>query len=260
MKHSLRTTIVDNTACGGQWNRLEIEAPEIAAAAGPGAFVQVRAWTGISPLLRRPFSIAGTCGDSLIILVKKVGTGTRIITALDVGAEIEITGPLGTNFSCPGPEQSVFLVAGGVGIAPLRFFIERNPDADCTLFFGARDSSELAVLDDELFENINLKLTTEDGSAGVKGLVTALLAEEMEKSDSAIVLTCGPAPMMKAVAELAAMCDFRCEVSMETYMCCGIGACMGCVVPAAGDASGYLHACTDGPVMDSTMIDWSRIK
>lgn len=259
MKHALKTKVVENTACGGQWGRVVIEAPRIAAIAQPGMFVQVRAWESVSPLLRRPFSIAGVEDGNIVLLVKKRGTGTRIITSLKTGADIEITGPLGNAFSAPPANRPVLLVAGGVGVAPLRFFIEKYPGADCTLFYGARDSSELSVLEDELLKEKRVVITTEDGSTGIRGLVTGPLEEEIEAAGDAVVLTCGPVPMMKAVAELAARNKNICEVSMETYMACGMGACMGCVVPAAGDASEYLHACTDGPVMDATAVDWNRI-
>jgi len=260
MKVSTTGRVDSNKPAGTAWARIEIEAPDIAAGARPGQFLQLRAWEGSSPLLRRPFSIAGVRDSRYILLLVKVrGAATRIISGLDAGSSVELIGPLGTSFD-PAPEsEPVFLVAGGVGVAPLRFFIQHTSGGQArpTLFFGSYDSGEAAILDDDLFSGITVVQATEDGSAGTKGFVTEALAHGIKADAPAGILVCGPAPMMRETVRIAGGAGVPCMVSLETYMGCGIGACMGCAVPAAG--GGYFHACTEGPVVDASRIDWKKI-
>lgn len=262
MKHQLNTVVAGIEPAGEDWARISVTAPEIAATVQPGQFVQVRAWKDAAPLLNRPFSVAGVSGDSLLLLIKKRGTATNILAALEPGSPITVIGPLGKNFSAPAGDRPVFLVAGGVGVAPMRFFIEKHSSEHAprhSLFFGTRDSREIAILKDSLLDDADVVLTTEDGSAGEKGLVTEALAKRLEAASPEKIITCGPVPMMKAVAALAATKNIPCEVSMETYMGCGIGACMGCVVYATIPGKTFIHACVDGPVVDASIIDWSKI-
>lgn len=263
MKHQIKTVVSAIEPAGEDWARISISAPEIAASCEPGQFVQVRAWRDAAPLLNRPFSVAGiTNNDSILLLVKKRGTATEILAGLKAGDSVTVIGPLGKSFSAPSGKGTVFMVAGGVGVAPMRFFIEKHSSKNSpahTLFFGTRDSRETVILKDPLLDGSNIVLTTEDGSAGEKGLITHSLLKHLEKSTPEKIITCGPVPMMKAVAAIAADKNIPCEVSMETYMGCGIGACMGCVVYTTIPGKEYIHACVDGPVVDASIIDWSKI-
>lgn len=262
MKHQLNTVVAGIEPAGEDWARISVSAPEIAATCLPGQFVQLRSWKDAAPLLNRPFSVAGVSGDSLLLLIKKRGTATNILAALEPGSPITVIGPLGKNFSPPTGGGPVFMVAGGVGVAPMRFFLEKHSASRSTrhtLFFGTRDSRETAILKDSLLDGADVVLTTEDGSAGEKGLVTEALAKKIAGSAPEKIITCGPVPMMKAVAAIAASSNIPCEVSMETYMGCGIGACMGCVVYTTIPGKTFIHACVDGPVVDASIIDWSKI-
>lgn len=271
MKYSLKAKIVSNKLISEDWIKLELEAPEIAAAAEPGQFIQARSWDGSSPLLRRPFSIAGAKDGNIELIIKIVGDGTRYMASGKVGEIVEILGPLGNSFSKVADNENFFAVAGGVGIAPFRFMISRIPPEKIQLFFGSRDGSELPVLDDSVFNEQRIIITTESDPpvnnrhATQKGFVTQALEKKLKSAlPSSVpqkILACGPLGMMAAAAKLAADNSIPCEVSMETYMGCGFGACMGCAVPVNKNESGktFLHACTDGPVFDSKMIDWEAL-
>jgi dihydroorotate dehydrogenase electron transfer subunit len=173
------------------------------------------------------------------------------------GEPFTLLGPLGKPWRRHDPARRQLLVAGGVGIAPLLFLARtlvhagRRPLA----IYGGRTAKDLP-LDDELSEVADLTVTTEDGSRGVHGRVTAALAGLLEKDVE--VFTCGPERMMAAVARECAARDVPCEVSLETPMACGYGVCLGCPVPAAG--GGYWYACTEGPCIDARKIDWERIQ
>lgn len=259
-KYFLEAEIIENRRMSESWHSLRIDCPEIAAAAEPGQFVQLRAWDGAAPLLCRPISIAGAAGGREILLwIKKVGEGTRLITERPAGESLNVTGPLGRGFGRPAPGEAVYFVGGSVGAAPLRFAAERFGVSDGSVFFhGCGNACETGALSDSMIAGMEVVLTTDDGSAGEKGLVTDPLGRRIAEKKPDRILACGPMPMLKAAAAIAAREVVRCEVSLESYMSCGFGACMGCVVPAAENVKQgqYFHVCTDGPVFDSKLIGW----
>jgi len=260
MKYFLKAEVVGNEMLSEDWYEMRIECPEIAASAAPGQFVQLRAWNGAVPLLARPIGIAGVPAPCEILLwIQRVGEGTKLITGLRVGDTINVTGPLGRGFTQPSPGETVYYVAGCVGAAPLRFVAERQKAGVNGVFFygAATGCAAAAPIADPVISGMELIVTTEDGTAGAKGLVTGPLRNALENKKPDMILACGPAGMLKAVAVLAAEARVRCEVSMESHMGCGLGACMGCAVPVNGSAGKrYAHVCTDGPVFDSEYIDW----
>ena len=240
----------------GGWRALRVECPAAAAGAAPGRFAMLRAWGGPAPLLARPISFAGVeDGGVALFWIKQVGEGTRLLATAPVGSQIHLTGPLGRGFTPPAPGEVVYYAAGSVGAAPLRFAAATFPhSADSVFFYGCAGECDSGVIGDPALSRIETVLTTDDGSAGEKGLVTTQLERGIARRRPNRILACGRPEMLKAVAAVAARHGIFCEVSTESYMGCGFGACMGCAVPLA--QGGYAHACTDGPVFDSKVISW----
>ena len=245
----------------GVW-RLTIRAPEIARTARPGQFVMVRTGEGCDPLLRRPLSIHQTSGDGTVqLLFKVVGKGTARLAEITIGRQLNLVGPLGRGFETAG-RTAICLVGGGMGIAPLYFlarellrFSQTEPPF---VFLGARTRSELSRLAEDfvVLGVRNLQLATDDGSMGHHGLVTDLLARQFAGAEHLSVCTCGPQPMMRAVAGLCRSKGWSCQVSLETMMACGIGACLGCAVSGVEPDGDYLHVCKDGPVFQADRLGW----
>ena len=197
----------------------------------PGQFVEVRVDNSPSTFLRRPISINNVDYDhnELWLLVAAVGDGTRQLQKLQKGDRLNCVLPLGNSFTMPTDStQKVLLVGGGVGVAPLLYFGKRIKamGGEPTFLLGARSAKD--VLERELFEQVGrVLITTEDGSEGEKGFVTNHSVLAQEHFDR--ISTCGPKPMMMAVARYAFKNDIECEVSLENKMACGVGACLGCV-------------------------------
>lgn len=241
---------------------LTLSAPEIARDAKPGQFCMLSVGDRLclDPLLRRPLSIfdAGTGGE-IGFLYRVAGRGTNLLSQKKKGDYVRVMGPLGRGFGLDHGEHAI-LVGGGMGAAPLHFLAKRLKNG-FSVILGAKTRDELPFI--TAFKTLTARLitTTEDGSLGRGGLVTAPLEEELtavtgEKAASAgcLIHACGPWPMMRAVHHIAAKFAMRCEVSLEAKMACGIGACLGCAVKKAGE--GCIHICKEGPVLDSTEIDW----
>ncbi len=239
-------------------------APDIAPAAQPGQFVMVRIGDNNDPLLRRPLSIHHATRDGLLqLLFKVVGRGTELLAHLKVGEKLSVLGPLGNGFSMGDPRKAC-LVGGGLGIAPLYFLASRfiqqascgtGPSVMPRVILGARNREELEplVLD---FQNLGVEVlaATDDGSMGYHGLVTDVL-RKLNLGAECEVYTCGPRPMMAAIHHFCQKENMACQVSVETAMACGMGACLGCAVPVK--EGGYKHACSDGPVFASRELLWS---
>jgi dihydroorotate dehydrogenase electron transfer subunit len=239
---------------------LRLTAPGIAAKARPGQFVMLKVAQGLDPLLARPFSIHGVEGGDLLILYRVAGKGTRLLSQVKEGEALTLWGPLGRGFELSAARP--VLVAGGMGAAPLALVAERLLDQGREVRFlcGLASAGQSRAMIGRLgylpgAASLRVQVATEDGSLGVKGLVTALMPEALAWGDA--VLACGPMPMLKAVAKLCAEHQVPCQVSLEAPMACGVGACLGCAIPAAG--GGYLRACQEGPVMDATQVDWDRL-
>lgn len=221
----------------------------------PGQFVEVRVDNSPSTFLRRPISINNVDYDrnELWLLVAAVGDGTRQLQKLQKGDHLNCMLPLGNSFTMPTDSaQKVLLVGGGVGVAPLLYFGKRIKamGGEPTFLLGARSAKD--VLERELFEQVGrVLITTEDGSEGEKGLVTNHSVLAQEHFDR--ISTCGPKPMMMAVARYAFKNDIECEVSLENKMACGVGACLCCVEKTV---EGNKCVCKEGPVMNIKKLTW----
>ena len=221
----------------------------------PGQFVEVRVDNSPSTFLRRPISINNVDYDrnELWLLVAAVGDGTRQLQKLQKGDRLNGMRPLGNSFIMPTDSaQKVLLVGGGVGVAPLLYFGKRIKamGGEPTFLLGARSAKD--VLERELFEQVGrVLITTEDGSEGEKGFVTNHSVLAQEHFDR--ISTCGPKPMMMAVARYAFKNDIECEVSLENKMACGVGACLCCVEKTV---EGNKCVCKEGPVMNIKKLTW----
>ena len=221
----------------------------------PGQFVEVRVDNSPSTFLRRPISINNVDYDrnELWFLVAAVGNGTRQLQKLQNGDRLNCMLPLGNSFTMPTDSaQKVLLVGGGVGVAPLLYFGKRIKamGGEPTFLLGARSAKD--VLERELFEQVGrVLITTEDGSEGEKGFVTNHSVLAQEHFDR--ISTCGPKPMMMAVARYAFKNDIECEVSLENKMACGVGACLCCVEKTV---EGNKCVCKEGPVMNIKKLTW----
>jgi dihydroorotate dehydrogenase electron transfer subunit len=263
--------IVANIRLAPDYNIVSLAAPEIASITEPGQFVMIKPSRDGDPLLRRPFSVFERVGDSrgtitgLTILNKRVGRGTRLLYSIEPGARLACLGPLGRPFTAANPPPGeAWMIAGGVGLAPFATLAEtlQTQATPMRLYYGAKTGEELFSL--SLFESLGcrLVLATEDGSRGDRGLVTRPLERDLADAPRNLVLyACGPTPMMKAVARLAAAAGRELQVSLEPTMGCGLGGCYSCVVPTKvpGGKPHYVRGCLDGPVFDSGRLAWEML-
>jgi dihydroorotate dehydrogenase electron transfer subunit len=221
----------------------------------PGQFVEVRVDGSPNTFLRRPISINFVDKDAneLWLLVAAIGDGTKKMAQLKTGDALNCLLPLGNGFTLPeSPEKRVLLVGGGVGVAPLLYMGAMMLEMGCkpTFLLGARTAKDLLMLD--LFNKYGrVCVTTEDGSEGEKGFVTNHSLLQKESFDR--IITCGPTPMMKAVARYSRQAKIDCEVSLENLMACGLGACLCCVEKTT---EGNLCVCKDGPVFNIRKLLW----
>ena len=261
---------------------MRIRAPKCAAAAGPGSFVHITCDESLP--MRRPLSIMRVGDDWIEILYKIVGQGLRLLSQKKPGDSLSVLGPIGQPFRMSAERPNTLLIGGGVGIPPMVYIADwlRQSDADWKPFailgseipfpFELQESSlQIAGVPDEvsstmpLLENwgVPARLTSLQGYDGChNGYVTdlagqwlaTLSAEELAKVE---VFACGPTPMLKAVADLAARYELPCQVSLEEFMACAVGGCAGCAVRIAtpeGDA--MKRVCVDGPVFDAATVVW----
>ncbi|MCX7599479.1 MAG: dihydroorotate dehydrogenase electron transfer subunit [Armatimonadetes bacterium] len=252
-----------NEEIGPGHHLMAAHAPQIAAAARPGQFLHVRVGPTHDPLLRRPFSVlrVDEASGQVWLLVKVVGRGTRLLAGMAPGAVLDVMGPLGCGFPEPPPGEEVALVAGGCGVAPLIFWADRIQTTFSHIrvvsILGAATEDVMVCWLDLAARSDEFYATTEDGSAGERGLASDALRGLLARRNFAAVYACGPRGMLKVCAELARGAGVPCFVAVEEAMACGVGACLGCVVPAAG--GGYLRVCSDGPVFAAEALDWEAL-
>jgi dihydroorotate dehydrogenase electron transfer subunit len=244
--------------------RLSFLSKEIAREARPGQLVMIHPKKFSEPLLPRPFSIHRVQGNRIDLLVRVAGQGTRQVCGLSPGEVLEIKGPLGRGFQLDSIKDPI-LVAGGIGVAPLLYLADRlvkmkrsKTFTPPQLLIGAGSKKELLGLREFKKAGLRVQAITEDGSFGRKGLVTDLLAGMSAKGlERAMIYTCGPPGMLRAVASWAAVRNIPCQVSLEARMACGMGACLGCSVARPDDrGQGYARVCQDGPVFEAQEVAW----
>jgi dihydroorotate dehydrogenase electron transfer subunit len=272
MPVDIDAAVIENRRLSSDYNVLSLAAPGIAELARPGQFVMIKTSGGHDPLLRRPFSIfeilrdAGGRAIGISIFNKRVGLGTTLLSRVEAGARLWTLGPLGKPFEPVDPPAEAWMVAGGVGLAPFVTLAEalKARGTPATLFYGARRGEELYCVDLFHARGVTIVLATEDGSAGVKGRVTLPLEAALRErplGSPVKLFVCGPTPMMRACAELAAAHGRACDVSLEQVMGCGLGGCYSCVVPARtnGGKPHHTRTCIDGPVFDAQRIVWEAV-
>ncbi len=247
-------TLRENVPLGGGSFVLVFDGCEFLDATLPGQFVMLRAedW-GTDPLLPRAFSLL-SCGEGRIeILIKATGKASAILQRARVGASMQLLGPLGNSFPVPDSNRADWLVAGGVGLAPLLMHAQRASKLGLasrqTLFYGGRSATDLVLLEQIRATGVAVELATNDGSEGLHGMVTQAVERQLEAgSEMPVLLACGPDPMLEAVAGLAHRKNLSAYLSLEGEMACGIGACLACAVPC--HSKPFRYACVEGPVME----------
>ena len=233
---------------------LRLQAEQPLPDMAPGQFVQVCVDNSPSTYLRRPISIhdVDLRNHEVTLLVQQVGEGTRHLAAAEIGDTINMVLPLGNGFSMPAIGEKCLLVGGGIGIAPLYYFAKvlNEKGIRPILLLGGKSEADLLRLADyqKLGETF---VTTADGSLGEKGFVTMHSVWQEQSFDK--IYVCGPKPMMKAVAKLAAEKQVWCEVSLENLMACGLGACLCCVEDTV---DGHVCVCKEGPVFNTRRLKW----
>jgi dihydroorotate dehydrogenase electron transfer subunit len=229
---------------------------DLARLSRPGQFIHIRTGSGWVPLWRRPFSVHGADpeNESVQIVYRVVGPGTEALSMAKPGDVLDVLGPLGRGFDLDKTFTRGLLVAGGVGSADLFFLAEHllKRKKQVLFLWGVRRKSELFGVASLREKGIDVRISSEDGSDGRKGLVTDLLKETLADKEWTAEGTegflCGPKGMIKEVQRVAEKTHFSWQVSMEEKMACGVNACKGCAVKMKN--GGYRMACSDGPVFD----------
>jgi dihydroorotate dehydrogenase electron transfer subunit len=268
MPLDVEARVIQNTRLSPDYNVITLAAPEIAAATKPGQFVMVKAGHGTDPLLRRPFSVFEIIRSSghiegLSLLSKRIGATTRLLFDAVYGDVVSCLGPLGRPFEPVLPPKEAWMVAGGVGLAPFATLTEalQERGTRTTLFYGARTAADLFYLDWFAAHGVHVVLSTEDGSAGERGRITAPLRQALRQTESELMIyACGPEKMLEAVSDVAGACNRPAQVSVERVMGCGMGGCYSCVIPVREPGGGhhYVRSCLAGPVFTASDLVWDH--
>jgi dihydroorotate dehydrogenase electron transfer subunit len=265
MPANLDAPLVSREALPGPYALLTFEHPVVARDARAGQFVMIKAQTAPEPFLRRPFSIMAVDRErgTFTLFLKAVGPGSRALVDMRVGETAGCLGPLGRPFDAPPEGTEALLVAGGYGVAPFYMFGEELNalGRPFQIFYGGRSAPDLPLTEILTERGDRLALATDDGSWGAHGRVTAPLKAYLEtEAGLAILYACGPDAMLHAVADVARTRGLTAHVSLDPWMGCGIGTCLGCVVRTQRPSDPkpkWRPACTEGPVFDASEVVWS---
>ena len=238
---------------------MKVHAPTVAPAIAAGQFVNLKCSDDIVPLLRRPMSVhrvirQGDAATGFAVLYDVVGPGTRGLAGMPKGKRIDFVGPLGNAITIPKGTNRAVLIAGGIGVGPIKIVAEelqRRGVKDITVCYGARDSDHVVPNEDVAPHGCRLLLCTDDGSVGRRGFVTALVEELVavgRVTPTTYLFACGPVPMFQALQALLATRGLKCEAATEEFMGCGFGVCFGCTLRYREDDGrvGYRLCCADG--------------
>jgi dihydroorotate dehydrogenase electron transfer subunit len=270
--YSLLLPVLSNREIAPEVFLLAFEEPRLVAAARPGQFVMLSIPWLEDPLLPRPFAVYGVEGSRLEILYRRVGKGTGLLAQVRSGDVLRVLGPLGNGFSLPEPSVQALVLAGGIGIASVHFLLARlveRGSAPTSLLYGARSPEEIIPLEHLENKGLLVRVATEDGGKGLKGVVTDLLPTALDPDDARSTIgteafVCGPLLMLKAVAGRLTPLEIETHCSLEARMACGYGVCQGCVIPFKdpSDPKGihYRKVCTDGPVFAARDVCWEAIR
>lgn len=257
--------VTANQPISGDCWKMRLAAPEFAGAARPGQFVMVRPDGGLKPFLPRPFSIHRVSREDgeVELLYKVVGQGTFKMSGLTTGDSMAAVGPLGKGFQLGRPFDAVDIVAGGIGVAPLVFLAEvlagmvASPER-IRAFIGGATADDILCRQEFAAMKIDVRTATDDGSHGFHGFVTEPFQKAVKERRPDMVFACGPPAMLRAVARISAAETIPCQVSVESMMACGIGACLGCAVKAINSID-YKHVCREGPVFSAAELDFDNL-
>ena len=262
--HQQTSEILYNNLVGNGYYKIALTCDSAYANAAAGQFVTLKIPGSMDPLLRRPFSIHRLLFENkkaaaLEILYRVAGGFTGQMSKLRKTETVDLLGPLGRGFTIFPNMKKPLLAAGGIGVAPMVFLAESLEAAGIDLFcapvfLGGKTASDILCENDFNRFSMEVNITTEDGSRGLKGIVTEPLEAWIKKQKPDIMYVCGPHGLLHAAAGIAAKHNIRCEVSVETVMACGIGVCMGCAVKTKDHLQGYRHICKDGPVFDASVL------
>jgi dihydroorotate dehydrogenase electron transfer subunit len=273
--------LLENPQVAPSYHKMRIRTPIPYGDIEAGQFLMVRISEEPVPLLRRPFSIHSVRdlraedGSDIEVLYKVVGKGTGFMAGWKRGKNIDILGPLGSGFSLPSEVGTQFLVAGGIGVAAL-FALSQRMQAGghrCTVFIGGKTKEHVLCVNEFRGLGAEVYVATEDGSAGFRGMITDMVGSFLQDHPvPSGLFACGPVDMLRAIAELAESRSIPCQVSLESRMACGLGACLGCVVrtrenPSFGSEGlpdnergvSFKRVCSEGPVLDSQEVDWGEL-
>ena len=264
----LLAPIVSNKRVG-QYHQIIINIGDVAATCKPGNFVAISVGGDSSRMvLRRAFAISRvststTVGGTMELIVAPHGQGSKWLCAQGEGVVLDLVAPLGTAFGIPTEPVPVLLVGGGYGSAPLFGLAELLNSRGCRvdMLLGASTGSKIyAPMEGKRAVN-SMRIYTEDGSMGVAGRVTDPIAEIIKDLNVAVIYSCGPMPMLAAITKIADQCDVVHQCAVEESMACGVGICMTCVLPVENEDGSIsnLRSCIDGPVMDGSKVQWSKV-
>ena len=253
----------------GAYSALTLVAPGIAEGARPGHFLAVQVGGAESSmLLRRAFALyevrpRGLYGGTVQFVFAVHGKGTAWLADRRAGDRLDVVGPLGKPFRLPRSAVTATLVGGGYGAAPLLPLADALRERGCRvdMVLGAGSEERLFGALEARRMSSSVAVTTDDGSAGVRGRVSDVLPEVLERTGSQVVYACGPMGMLRAVAELAAERGLPSQVAVEESMACGIGVCMTCVLPVVGDdgRTRMVRSCVEGPVFLGDRVRWAEV-
>jgi len=245
----------------------------------------VRVTDLLDPLLRRPFAIHRLCSENknarshaspscIEVLYHIAGKGTLILSEKKRGEVLDLFGPLGNGFHVEHTIKTAVLIAGGIGVAPLFSLAQalkekkdnRSPAPHVFVFLGSKTAQDVLCRNDFQKIGTTVAVSTEDGSSGTPGLVTDLLRGFLSlrppsEGPPPALFGCGPLPMLRVLSEIARVHALPCQISLESRMACGVGACLGCTIPTRSDKHkglSYQRACKEGPVFESTAIAWDH--
>jgi dihydroorotate dehydrogenase electron transfer subunit len=272
--------IVENVAVACDTYRVRFTCPEIAARITPGQFIMLRLAGCDDPLLGRPLAMYNTANSAsgqavwLDVVYLVAGKFTRRLQKCEAGQMLEVWGPLGNGFPLQCADHLI-MVAGGIGQTPFLALAAEHlgrkqygqPARSAgrpkriTLCYGARNEKYLAGVEDFRRLGVEVRISTDDGTAGHHGFVTEVLQQTLKESADGLnraIVCCGPEPMMAAVAKIAKQNHVPCQVSLETPMACGVGICFTCVtkVRQEDDTWDYKRTCVEGPIFDAEKIEW----
>ncbi len=251
---NLSVEVISNQMIASEVFKIKFFSKEIASVAKPGQFIHLKLdYEDI--LLRRPFSFYRAEKETFELLFQIVGKGTAFLSKLKPKEKVDVLGPLGNCFSLPNNISRILLVAGGIGIAPLRFLAEvaKKKGIESYLLYGTCSSNKIVDLADFKALTKEAFILTEDGSFGEKAMVTDLLQKFAHEVAPDYAYACGPRLMLKEVVKILISLNIKVEIALEEVLGCGLGVCHGCVCQTT---KGYQTVCRDGPVFEGKSIIW----